>query len=101
MFLTGGEYRVPYAGSDKPTSQTLYNTTFQMTEEFVAVYRFHPLLPDELQVGSETYTLNELAFRDPRELVGTDTTKTFLRAFALAPARTLALTNYPRELYNL
>jgi hypothetical protein len=79
----------------------MYNTTFQMIEEFVAVYRMHPLLPDELQVGETTFSLKELTFKNPRALVPDDTTEHFLRAFGETPAYTLSLQNYPRQLYDL
>lgn len=72
-----------------------------MIEEFVAVYRMHPLLPDVLPVGQESFSLNELSFENPRNLVPNDTTETFLRAFGKMPALTLSLQNYPRELYDL
>ena len=101
-YLVVGRYYVPHAGSRTETTvQTLYNTTFQMTEEFVSVYRMHPLLPDELMVGSENFTLNELSFKDARKLVESNTSQTLLQAFGEAPSHTLALRNYPRELYNL
>lgn len=83
------------------TSLTMYNSPFYMSEEFVAVYRMHPFLPDEIEVGDKTLTLNELSFKDARTLVGTNTTKTFLEAFAKTKARTLSLRNYPYELYAL
>jgi hypothetical protein len=93
---------VPYAGNTEAgTELTLYNTTFQMIEEFVAVYRMHPLLPDALQVGETTFSLRELTFTNPRNLVPNDTTEKFLRAFGEQPALTLSLQNYPRELYDL
>jgi Animal haem peroxidase len=93
---------VPYAGNTEAgTELTLYNTTFQMIEEFVAVYRMHPLLPDALTVGDTSFSLNELSFKNPRTLVPDDTTEQFLRAFGETPALTLSLQNYPRELYDL
>jgi len=104
-----GRYYVPYAGSpNDSTQQSLYNTTFQMAEEFVSVYRMHPLLPDELILdndndGITTLTLNDLSFVDARTLVpdAATTTQTLLRSLAQTPSRTLGLQNYPRELYNL
>ena len=99
-----GENYVPHAGATREgttTAETLYNTTFAMVEEFVSVYRMHPLLPDELTVGSTTFSLNELAFQDARQLTPEDTTSNLLKALGETPSRTLTLQNYPRQLYNL
>lgn len=80
----------------------MFNTTFAMTEEFVAVYRMHPLLPDEMQIEGKTYTLNDVSFVDARKLTTTTkTTQTLLQAFGSTPANTLSLQNYPRQLYGL
>eukprot|EP00568_Trieres_chinensis_P013823 CAMPEP_0183299132 /NCGR_PEP_ID=MMETSP0160_2-20130417/5938_1 /TAXON_ID=2839 ORGANISM="Odontella Sinensis, Strain Grunow 1884" /NCGR_SAMPLE_ID=MMETSP0160_2 /ASSEMBLY_ACC=CAM_ASM_000250 /LENGTH=701 /DNA_ID=CAMNT_0025461311 /DNA_START=72 /DNA_END=2177 /DNA_ORIENTATION=- len=86
-----------------PTDLTLFNTPFFMTEEFVSVYRMHPLLPDEIDVEGGTQSLNDIAFTDARTLVsdGAKTTEILLGSFLSTPARTLSLKNYPRELYDL
>ncbi len=91
-------------GTNYTTEQTLFNTPFYMTEEFVSVYRMHTLLPDEMILeGGETFSLQELAFTDARKLVAdpSKTTATLLQAFARAPAQTLSLKNYPKSLFNL
>lgn len=45
------EMKVPSVINEEyPTALTLFNTPFYMTEEFVAVYRMHSLLPDEMKV---------------------------------------------------
>lgn len=86
-----------------PTDLTLFNTPFFMTEEFVAVYRMHPLLPDEIEVEEETVTLQDMTFNDARTLVSNNenTTETLLRSFTSTPARALSLKNYPASLYDL
>lgn len=96
--------QVPHVvNGEFPTEMTLFDTPFFMTEEFVSVYRMHPLLPDEIEVEGGTLTLNDIAFTDARTLVSDEakTTETLLESFISTPARTLSLKNYPRELYNL
>jgi len=91
-------------GTNYTTEQTLFNTPFYMTEEFVSVYRMHTLLPDEMILeGGKAFSLQELAFTDARKLVAdpSKTTATLLQAFARTPAQTLSLKNYPKSLYNL
>jgi len=99
------EMKVPSVMNGKyPTELTMYSTPFYMTEEFVSVYRMHSLLPDEMKVdGGRTLSLQEMVFSDARNLVSNseNTTQTFLRSFALTPARTLSLKNYPRSLYDI
>jgi hypothetical protein len=99
------EMKVPSVfGSNYTTEQTLFNTPFYMTEEFVSVYRMHPLLPDEMILeGGKTVSLQELAFTDARNLVSdpSKTTATLLQAFAHTPAQALSLKNYPKSLFNL
>ena len=95
-------YNIPSViNSEFDTDQTMFNTSFFMTEEFVSVYRMHSLLPDEITVGDESLTLNDFSFEDARNLVTIDTTKVFLKALSETPARTLSLRNYPHELYDL
>lgn len=98
--------KVPSVGANQfGTNLTLLNTTFSMTEEFVAVYRMHPLLPDKLNIEGQNFTLNEFAFKDARSLVASTgsntTTKTLLKSLSQTPARILSLRNYPYELYGL
>ena len=99
------EMKVPSVfGSNYTTDQTLFNTPFYMTEEFVSVYRMHSLLPDEMKLeGGKSFSLQELAFTDARNLVSDPgkTTATLLRAFARTPAQALSLKNYPKSLFNL
>lgn len=100
--ILGGEQYAPFAGGPDRTQETMFNTTFAMTEEFVAVYRMHPLLPDEMQIEGKTFTLNEISFVDARTLTESpNTTHELLQAFGSTPAHTLSLQNYPRQLYGL
>jgi Animal haem peroxidase len=84
------------------TKDTLYNTSFFITEEFISVYRMHPLLPESLTVeDGTTYSLPDMTFVDARQLQPVKTTSTFLKALCVSPARALALQNYPAPLYDL
>ena len=100
-------FKIPSVGAKEfGTNLTLFNTTFSMTEEFVGAYRWHPLLPDKMNIAGQNFTLNELSFNDPLGMVtSTDgsntTTKTLLKSLSQTPARTLSLRNYPYELYDL
>jgi Animal haem peroxidase len=91
----------PYAGSRYKSNETMFNTSWFITEEFISVYRMHPLLPNSLTIGNRTISLRDLSFIDSRELVPMNTTTTLLKVLAEAPARTLSLQNYPSELYDL
>ena len=95
--------RVPsMASKEFGTNLTNYNSPFQMTEEFIGVYRMHPLLPDNLEIGGESRTLQEMSFNDARELTNeTNATEVFIQALSKAPARALSLQNYPYSLYDL
>lgn len=84
------------------TSSTLQNTPFTMTEEFVGVYRMHPLLPDELDIDGQNFSLHDFSFKDTRKLTEkSNATEVFLQALSNTPARALSLTNYPYSLYDL
>jgi Animal haem peroxidase len=94
--------RAPHMGIKGYTAKELmFNTSFFMTEEFVSVYRMHPLLPDSLKIGSAAIPLRNLTFVDARELITESTTKTLLRALSETPSNRLSLQNYPSELYNI
>jgi hypothetical protein len=74
---------------------------FQMTEEFVAAYRMHPLLPDEMVVDGHPVDLAGLVFQDPRLVAPVNTTSHLLRALGTTQAGQLTLRNYPRSLQSL
>ncbi len=81
---------------------TIQNTPFSITEEFVAVYRMHPFLPDELDIDGRKLSLHEFTFKDARTLtVKKEATEVLLNALSKAPARQLSLVNYPYTLYDL
>lgn len=63
--LLGPLGRSELLGGIPGTPQDHHGAPFQLTEEFVSVYRLHPLIPDELEIrsldGGET---RQIAFRE-------------------------------------
>jgi hypothetical protein len=80
---------------------------YSITEEFVAVYRMHPLLPDDFRFRSAA-TGDEIESRQLTELVGQASSRAAERmaaadlfySFGLANAGALCLNNYPVALQN-
>ena len=75
---------------------------FSLTEEFVAVYRMHPLLPDGLPLESGYKSLEELVGVNAENHLAT--TRNALEtwdAMIKYPCGNLQLFNYPRALRNL
>ncbi|MFT7652081.1 MAG: hypothetical protein ACI9UU_001188 [Candidatus Azotimanducaceae bacterium] len=79
---------------------------YAMSEEFVAVYRMHPLLPEEVTLKdadgqSVDYSLEDISFdktRDVLEAIGLDQA---LLSFASQSPGALRLRNFPRALTDL
>jgi hypothetical protein len=78
-----------------------HGVPYALTEEFVTVYRLHPLLPDEYELGGETLSLRELAVQpgnvdQPRERIGAAGGHApTLRALGTQPPGQIELRNYP------
>jgi hypothetical protein len=92
-----------------PGSKTDHHTApYSLTEEFVAVYRMHPLLPDEFQFRSlagdellEERTFSELGALDARRRLEELGVANALYSFGIAHPGALSLHNYPRFLQHL
>jgi len=89
-------YKDPGTGKQVP---------FAMTEEFVSVYRMHPLLPDAVKVKDlateaevATYYLEETLNADARQLQETYGVANLLYSFGTEKPGQLVLNNYPRFL---
>jgi Animal haem peroxidase len=107
--LAGEEARRGILGS--PTEH--FGIPYSMTEEFVSVYRMHPLMPDELNFHSvtgpcgTTKRLLEVAFDKSRIVLeppplGLDLGMDDVAySFGLMPAGAITLHNYPDSLRNL
>jgi hypothetical protein len=89
-----------------PGSQTNHHTApYAMTEEFVAVYRMHPLIPDDYEFRAATDD-SLLAVADFLRIAGTNA-RTFLEqvslqdaiySFGIAHPGAITLNNFPRAL---
>ena len=89
-----------------PGSPTaLHGVPYQLTEEFVAVYRMHPLIPDEFSFRSleddrtlQERTLPEVSVLDVRERFTEMSTPDLLYSFGTSHPGAITLHNYPRFL---
>jgi hypothetical protein len=89
-----------------PTDHT--GTPFSLTEEFVAVYRMHPLMPDEFSIRSAdsgdelgNFELPELSGRRGVDLLARFSPADLFYSFGVAYPGAVRLHNYPRTLQNL
>jgi hypothetical protein len=85
-----------------------HGVAYSLTEEFVAVYRMHPLLPDDYVFRSpkddtllEQRTFPEIGVRGTRARLEELGMPTCLYSFGRAHPGAITLHNYPRFLQNL
>jgi hypothetical protein len=85
-----------------------HSAPYSLTEEFVAVYRMHPLIPDDIVFKSlstgqilETRTLTEVAGRNTPAIAQRIAMKDLFYSFGVAHPGAITLHNYPRHLQNL
>jgi hypothetical protein len=91
-----------------PGSQTwLHGAPYAMTEEFVAVYRMHPLIPDEFSLRSAgdgheiaLHTFPEIAGTHTHEVLGAVPMADLLYSFAIANPGAIVLHNFPQHLQH-
>ncbi|MCX4094344.1 peroxidase family protein [Nocardia sp. alder85J] len=102
--VSGNEVLSGIPGSDTDDDGVPY----ALTEEFVAVYRMHPLLPDELQVrrlADDTvvtaHEFPDLQVAQVRQRLAEAPMADLLYSFGRAHPGALTLHNYPRHLQNL
>ncbi|MBM3787274.1 MAG: peroxidase [Acidobacteria bacterium] len=81
---------------------------YSLTEEFVAVYRMHPLMPDDFTIRSvaddkvlETLDLPALSGRNGRKVFERLSIADLFYSFGRMHPGALRLHNYPRHLQNL
>ena len=93
---------IPGSGKDH------HGAPFAITEEFVAVYRMHSLLPDELAIRRladnavvDRRALTQCAGRHTREVYAHATLADVLYSFATMNVGALRLNNYPNTLRRL
>jgi hypothetical protein len=85
-----------------------HSAPYSLTEEFVAVYRMHPLIPDEVSFHSlatgrllEKCQLNEIAGQRTPSVAERITMPDLFYSFGTCHPGALRLHNYPRHLQNL
>ena len=84
-----------------------FGVPYSLTEEFVSVYRMHPLLPDEFSFRSlkddtvlQEHTLAEVADRHARELLQQMSMADVLYSFGTSHPGLITLHNYPNGLHH-
>ena len=85
-----------------------HGVPYSLTEEFVGVYRMHPLIPDEFRLVSPADG-REIGTRTMLQLTGTETRRggeglgreELMASFGVGRAGALALRNYPDALRRL
>ena len=90
------------------TSKNLDGVPFSMTEEFVSVYRMHPLLPDSIdihrlgeKVSVEQVFLTDLLFGESQKLWKRYKFEDLLYTFGIVNPGALTLKNYPNSLRDI
>jgi Animal haem peroxidase len=85
-----------------------HTAPYSLTEEFVAVYRMHPLMPDTFVFRSaktgealETLELPETSGRKARPVAERISMTDLFYSFGVSHPGALSLHNYPRHLQNL
>lgn len=92
-----------------PRSPTNHHgTPYSLTEEFVGVYRMHPLLPDDFHFHSvETgeplgqHTLTEVSLGNTRQIMKEYDLRDLFYSFGISHPGALRLHNYPRHLQSM
>ena len=103
-FLDDSEYLGGILGSQADH----HTAPYSLTEEFVAVYRMHPLMPDDYRFHSvvtgrflEARTLIEIAGRRTPTIAERLTMPDLFYSFGVAHPGAITLHNYPRHLQNI
>ncbi|MGH2704644.1 MAG: peroxidase family protein [Actinomycetota bacterium] len=92
-----------------PGSETDHHgVPYSLTEEFVAVYRMHPLIPDDYEIRSASSdavlgqrTFRELGVLDVRQQIAETGMTDFFYSFGRSHPGAITLHNYPRFLQEL
>jgi Animal haem peroxidase len=84
-----------------------FGVPYSLTEEFVAVYRMHPLIPDEYAFYSvesgellQEREFAQVAQRNAMDLMDQVPTQDLFYSFGIAHPGAITLHNYPRSLQN-
>ena len=92
-----------------PGSPTDHHTApYSLTEEFVSVYRMHPLMPDDYAIRSVKsdatlgqFTLPEMSGRSGQKVLQQFDCADFFYSFGTSHPGAVRLHNYPKHLQNL
>jgi len=97
-----------FVGGIPGSSADHHSAPYSLTEEFVAVYRMHPLMPDEVAFHSlvtgrflEKQALNDVAGRRTPAITERMTMQDIFYSFGIAHPGAVTLHNYPSTLQNL
>ena len=103
-FLDDSEILGGIVGS--PTDH--HTAPYSLTEEFVSVYRMHPLMPDDYTLRSATdnkvigkYELPEVSGQAGRKVLDKVNFTDLFYSFGISHPGAIRLHNYPRHLQNL
>jgi hypothetical protein len=84
-----------------------YGIPYALTEEFTAVYRMHPLMPDDFSMRAATddrpladYTLRDLSAPDALDILGKISMPDLLYSFGTMHPGLVTLHNFPRDLQS-
>jgi hypothetical protein len=85
-----------------------HTAPYSLTEEFVSVYRMHPLMPDEFTFRSAAdnkvignFELPDLSFRKGRKVLEQLSLTDLFYSFGMSHPGAVRLHNFPRHLQNL
>ncbi len=85
-----------------------FTAPYSLTEEFVAVYRMHPLMPDEFTIRSaetgtvlDSYQLADVALQRGRAVFDKYAPADLFYSFGVSNPGAVRLNNYPKGLQNL
>ena len=80
----------------------LYSVPFTLTEEFVSVYRMHPLVPDYVTLrdgltnkAGEKVSTKDMLFRNAKDIMKKHGSLTWLNSFGTSFPGAMTLNNYP------
>jgi hypothetical protein len=89
-------------------TRDLHNVPYSLTEDFVSVYRMHPLLPDTIDVRSATdgstvasYPLVQTRLDGGRTIEETNSMTNLMYTFGVEHPGALVLANYPKFMQEL
>jgi hypothetical protein len=97
---------VPLSDSLVGNPRDLRGHPYQITEEFVSVYRFHSLLPEQLDLKNSTGDVTKVPTGETRDanarsLVKEHGVEAWLHSFGIQSAAAHVLHNYPKFLQDL